>query len=439
MRKFVLGVSAALAVAAAESAAAPPAPVVPVMPSEKEIAPAQAMAPIESIGGTPIDFGGSGAPVVSVGASDVLTGSGNSGRAAGRFYAEASYLLMWTNDGNTNIPIATGGPSLGIVGQTGTTVLLGNSAVDYGTINGFKVAAGGFIGDSRTGIEFAGTYIGRTTQTGTAGPTSISTIGRPFRDPRTGVENSVITAAAGAFNGGVTMTNSLEAYSAELNPFFRVVDGGRVTIDLITGFRYFQHAETLNIYSGSTLQAGGVSAFNGFGLAAPASVLVHDRFGAHTTFYGANLGAKASFGSNRLFLDLTGKVAIGGVRQNVSVDGSTTVTSGGGFAAPASTQGGFLTAGQNLGERSDSRFAVLPEGNATIGYQVTSWANVFAGFTVIYLDTVARPNDQISRSFTANSIPTTPTYTRPTGQRTTAIIDDDFYLYGFNFGVTFSY
>ena len=433
MRKFVLGASAALAIAAAHAAAAPPAPIVPVMPSDKEIAPAQGIgAPIESIGGTPIDYG---TPVA--GAADVLTGTG--GRANSRFYAEGSYLLLWTNSGNTPIPIATGGPTLGIVGGQGTTTLLGNSTVDYGSMNGFKVAAGGFFGDSNVGLELDGMYLGRKAVNASAGPSSATVIGRPFFDPTTRQENSVVVAAPGAFNGGVQMSSALEAYSFEVNPFFRVAQGGAVTIDLITGFRYFQHAETLNIYSGSTLQAGGVSAFNGFGIAAPGTILVHDRFGAHTTFYGANLGAKLSFGRNRLFVDLTGKVAIGGVDQRVSVDGSTNVLSGGGFVAPASTSGGFLTAGGNLGERRESRFAVLPEGNAQIGFQLTSWANIFAGFQVSYLNTVARPGEQLNRNIAASSLPSSPNYTRTAGQRTATIVDSDFFLYGFNFGATLSF
>jgi len=435
MRKFVLGASAALAVAAAEAVAAPPtpAPIVPVMPSDMDVVPAQGGggAPIESIGGTPIDMG-----VPMTGAADVLTGTG---RSRSRFYAEGSYLLLWTNDGTLPIPIATGGPSLGIAGGQGTTTLLGSGPVDYGNMNGLKVAVGGFFGDSSVGMELNGMYLGRKTVTGTAGPSSTTVIARPFFDPTSRTENSVVVAAPGAFNGGVQMTNSLEAYSFEVNPFFRVAEGGAVTIDLIAGFRYFQHAETLNIYAGSSLQPGGVSAFNGFGIAAPATILVHDRFGAHTTFYGGNLGAKLSFGRNRLFLDLTGKVAIGGVNQNLSVDGTSNVLSGGGFVAPASTQGGFLTAGNQLGERTESRFAVLPEGSAQLGFQVTSWANIFAGFQVSYLSSVARPQEQISRTIPGTSLPTSPNYIRTTGQRTTMIVDDDFFLYGFNFGMTISF
>jgi hypothetical protein len=129
------------------------------------------------------------------------------------------------------------------------------------------------------------------------------------------------------------------------------------------------------------------------------------------------------------------------VTQVASVDGSTTILRGGGFRGPASTPGGFLTAGGNLGQRNDSRFAVLPEGDVKLGFQVTSWANVFAGFTFMYLSSVARPQDQLGSqvAFPLSGLPTSTTYSFPGVRTPPGVVDDDLWFYGFNFGVTIAY
>lgn len=434
MRKLILGAGAALAVAAGQASGQglptqSPAPVVPI---------GQGAAPATTT------MTGPGAPVVAVG-SDVGTYgtvvTGSAGPAA-RGYTEGSFLLLFLNAATSPIALATGGPSLGIVGRPGTTTLIGDTGSDYDIAPGMRFAVGGFLGDSRTGFEFNGLYLGKTTTTDSIGPTSSAVIARPFFDPTTNRENARIIASPGSFTGGMAIDQSAQIWGFELNPFFRVANGSPFTMDLITGFRFFQHTETLNIYDSSQLLAGGVSAFNGLGVAAPAGIVVHDRFGVRNQFYGGQIGAKVSFGGGGgLFMDLTGKVAVGGVHQVVSADGSTSLT-GGGLVNTATTAGGFFNTGPNLGERTDNRFAVLPEGAAIVGYQFSPAFNVFFGYSVMYLSSAARPGDQITRNVVPTQLPTSPSYNnRAVGGvvGTAAITDSDLWLHGFSFGATISY
>lgn len=431
MRKFVLGASVALSVAAGQLPAQEPpsqAPA-PIVPAQSESAPLDSF-PAGPIGGAPIvPFGGA--------LDGVSLGSGGGGGGGSLGYVEGSFLLLWASDANLNIPIATGGPSLGVIGRPGTSILAGGRNVDYGTLPGFKIAVGRMMPGSNVGFELAGFYLGNDTRTTTVGPTGATVLARPFFDPTTRQENVRVIASPGAFTGGIRVSSGIGAAGFETNAFVRTRDTGPFTLDLLMGFRYLQHNEDLTIVDTSSVLAGGTTAINGVGLANGATVAVSDIFNATNIFYGGQVGAKFGFGRGGLFLDLTGKVAIGGVYQRMNVDGSTVAT-GAPFPAPVGTAGGFLTSNGLNGVRTDGRFAVMPEGNLQLGYQFTSWLNAFAGYQVTYLSAAARPSEQVTRNLTVNGLPTAPTYRRPATQAV-GINDGDLWLHGFNFGMTATY
>ena len=430
MRKFVLGASFALAVAAGRGTAQQP--------------PAQAPAPIVPatsggvVVGTPpaIPIDG-GAPIVPYGAALEGVPVGEPVAGTGTGYVEASFLLLWASDAELGIPLATSGTSVGILGRQGTTVLVGPGDIDYNAQPGIKVLAGRMLPGTNVGVEVGGFYLGNDTLTTTLGPSSQRVIARPFFDPTTRAENVRVVASPGAFRGGMVISSGIGAFGFETNSFVRTRDGAPFTLDLLAGFRYFQNNEDFTIYDASTVLAGGTTAFNGVGLGSGSSVVVSDIFNATNIFYGGQVGARFGFGRGGLFFDLTGKVALGGVYQRLNVDGATVAT-GGVFPAPVATSGGFLTSGGQTGVRSEGRFAVLPEVNAQLGYQFTSWLNAFVGYQVLYLSSAARPSEQLSRGLTATGLPTSPTYRRPPVQ-TGEILDGDLWLHGFNFGLTMTY
>lgn len=438
MRKYLLGAAATLAMAAgyanAQGPTQSPAPIVPAGPA--------------SMGSSvmPASSSGPGAPVIGLGDSMPSSGTpigsygGGGGGGGGSMYVEASYLLMFLNDGRIPFPVVTGGPSVGVLGRPGTTVLLGaGNTISYDNASGFKVAAGGWYGSSTLGFEASGLFIGRVNDTDVLNASAV-VAARPFFDPNTRAENARIISSPGAFNGSIVVDSTARAWGVEATPFIRVQEGERVTMDILFGFRYFGHEEDLEILDRSRILPGGVSAFNGFGVAAPAELQVSDRFGARTNFYGGNVGSRISYGrGGPFFLDVTGKIAIGGVRQIVQVDGTTTVSNGA-FISPTTVQGGFLASGNQLGRRSEGRFAVLPEGDFKIGWQISQSFNIFAGYQFIYLSSVARAGEQASRNIALTQLPTAPTYNgRQVGARVTGVTADDLWIHGFNFGATFSY
>lgn len=425
MKKIVLGASTALAAMTFLGA-----PAAAQMPGSM---PTQPPAPVVVADGTGMS------PVEQMGGFRTLTGTG-AGRVetATRVYTEASYLLMFASDGKSQTPIATGGPSNGVIGRPGTTQLL-DTSTSYNTLSGFKVGVGGLIGATSLGFEVNAMVFGRTSDGTTLGPTS-TPLARPFFDTVAKRESSIVIASPGAFTGALDVKSSLTAWGAEANPFFRLVQGNTVNFDLITGFRYFAANERFDAFDARTVQAGGVTAFNGIGVGNGASLLVQDRISARNQFYGANIGGRIGYSSGPWFIDATAKVAIGGVHQIVTLDGTTTLVSGGGLVGPATTPGGFLTNVANGGRTSENRFAVLPEANIQLGYQLTSWANVFAGYQVLYLSNMARAGDQVDRNINPNRLPTVNTFNTRGLMSTAATTDSgDLFLHGFNFGFTLTY
>ena len=376
----------------------------------------------------------------SVGAFSTLSGTGaGRGEAPARMYAEASYLLMFVSNNRSETPLATGGPSNGVIGRPGTTNLL-DTSTSYNTLSGFKIGVGGLVGATSLGFEISGMAFGRASDGATLGPVTSGVLARPFRDPA-GRESSVVVSSPGAFTGSLDVQSSITAWGAEANPFFRVVQGNSINFDLITGFRYFSVDESLAIYDSRRVLAGGVAAFDGIGVGNGSSLVIQDRFSARNQFFGGNIGGRLSYASGTgFFIDGTAKVAIGGVHQIVTVDGTTTLT-GGGLVGPATTAGGVLANVANGGRSSENRFAVLPEANIQLGYQLRSWANVFVGYQVMYLSNMARAGDQVSRSLNPNSLPSVSTF-NTRGLASTGVASTtsgDLFLHGFNFGFTLTY
>jgi hypothetical protein len=441
MKKFALGATTALAaltwLGTPASAQAPGG------------FPSQAPAPVVSAAEVPPAMPAGFTPVTpSYGSSyDTLSGTPGYATTVGtpvgvggtRFYGEASYLLMFVSSGGgSGVPLATGGPSNGVLGRPGTTTLL-DASTSYNTLSGFKLGVGGLNGATSLGFEANVMVFGSTGDGGTVGPTSNSTLARPFYDTATRAENSVVLASPGAFAGSIDARTSFTAYGAEANPFFRLVQGNSVNFDLITGFRYFAANEGLDVYDSRQVLAGGVSAFNGIGIGQGSQLLVHDHISARNQFYGANLGGRLSYASGAWFIDLTGKVAIGGVHQIVTRDGTTTLV-GGGLVGPTTTGGGFLANLGNAGSSNNNGFAVLPEANLQVGYQATSWLNVFAGYQVMYLSNMARPVDQVDRNINSSRLATVNTFNSRNLTSTAGTVNNsDLFIHGFNFGLTIVY
>jgi len=136
---------------------------------------------------------------------------------------------------------------------------------------------------------------------------------------------------------------------------------------------------------------------------------------------------------------VTGKVAVGTIRQQIRVDGTTTLT--GPNPGPQTTPSGFFATGLNSGKFDEDDFAVLPEIGLNLSVQVSSSLTLTLGYTGMFLSNVVRPGDQLSTNINSTLVPTGQNFGARFGPQTPGLpfTTTDFWAQGFNFGLAYGY
>jgi hypothetical protein len=156
-----------------------------------------------------------------------------------------------------------------------------------------------------------------------------------------------------------------------------------------------------------------------------------EHFETHNNFHGGELGLDAEFRHCCWYVDLLAKVALGGNRETVEINGNTTV------AGHLTQPGGFLALPTNIGTFHRDRFAVVPEIGVRFGYQVTDHMRAFLGYTFLYWDNVVRPGNQVDLTVNPSQLP--PGKLVGPARPAFAFQDSDFWAQGLDFGVEFRY
>ena len=109
----------------------------------------------------------------------------------------------------------------------------------------------------------------------------------------------------------------------------------------------------------------------------------------------------------------------------------TTVTSG-------RTAGGLFAQPTNIGHYTRDVFAVVPEGNVQLGYQLTDRLRATVGYTFFYMSDVVRPGDQIDRTINPALLALPPAAGGP-ARPAFQVRQSDFWAQGIDFGLEFLY
>jgi hypothetical protein len=156
-----------------------------------------------------------------------------------------------------------------------------------------------------------------------------------------------------------------------------------------------------------------------------------DYFETESEFHGLDVGVLRAYQHCKWTFEGRAKVALGNMRNRVSVNGETLVTVP--QTAPVLNAGGLLAQPTNIGTRTDDEFAAIPELSVDIRYQLTCNFAATIGYTFIYLDDVLRVANQIDTTVNSSQIGggTLDGLARPAA----LFVTDDVWLQGFNFGV----
>jgi hypothetical protein len=317
-------------------------------------------------------------------------------------WVTGEYLLWGIKD--THLPplvtMSTTPNANGIIGVGDTTVLLGGGDFDIGMFSGGRFSLGGWLDRCQTwGLEGSFLFLDQRSNvfgTGGDGTPGSATVARPFINAVTGAQTSELVAAPGLLAGTVVVAQTSSLIGAEANARWRnnggpTCGGLCYRLDLLAGVHYLELRESLGITENLSIAPGFLTQQ---GILGPATILVHDQFKTTNDFYGGQVGADFELRRGGWFLDVTGKLALGTVRQTVNINGTTTFIQNGVISGPFA--GGLLAQpGTNIGQFGRNKFAVLPEIGIKLGFNVTESLRVFAAYNFLYLSSVVRPGDQI--------------------------------------------
>jgi hypothetical protein len=377
--------------------------------------------------------------IVTVAAMLALTGTAaaQSPPAAdsGRFYGRAEYLLWWTKDAPNHVPLV----SKGFVGAPDTTILMGGTDTDFGARHGARFTLGYWLTDDRAwGVELSGFFLPKASEEQTiASPdTSGTDLKVPFFNPLLGGESSTLLSASnptdGFFTGTATQKQTSRLWGIEGNVVMALANPRPFRVDLLGGFRYLNLSEGFSFTTNTPDIPPG-----------PTTVFVtNDLFDASNDFYGAQLGIRGRYDAGRFTADATLKVGIGAMRQHVDVAGSLQTNFFTGSAVQSFASGLFAQA-TNAGSHSRTVFAVVPEVGVNVGFRLTSWASVVAGYSFLYASNVARPGDQVNRTINPTQSQaislTNPANLSGPGQPGFKFEGSDFWAHGLNIGLAFNF
>jgi hypothetical protein len=336
-----------------------------------------------------------------------------------RHYVNLDALGWWVKSDQlpplvTTSPVGTPQAIAGVLGQPTTTILFGDQAINGGIRPGGRVQGGIWVDPFQT-FAVEGHYYALATTTTTFAKTSTFSTGslddlilaRPFFDDAPGVDQQ--SSVVVAFPDFVVMPLVLDIDgSIRVQEYSRIQSaggGGRYSLGphnglarlfLLGAYRFFDLAEGLSIKATSS------PGTDPFPFPIPqGEIQVFDRFTTQNTFNGGEVGLGAEMGLAGWSLGAETRLALGNMHQTLEIDGRTSAVSGG---YVASYPGGLLAQPTNIGDYTRNRFALIPQLDVKLGFQVLPAVRWTVGYNLTFVTNVLRPGDQVDLTVNTTQI-----------------------------------
>jgi hypothetical protein len=357
----------------------------------------------------------------------------------------------------TTSPIGTSRANAGVLGLDSTTILFGGGGLEDNPQPGGRAEVGVWL-DPAARVGIGGSFMGlqEDSVTFSASSDGSTILARPFFNTLLGQEASQLVAYPGFVSGSVNVDSENQVYSAEAflrqqiavwpvqHPVLFLTDsiamrirslfglpgtqavcihqyntppGAPLTrLDFIAGYQFSRIDDSLSITNNL------VSLDPGFLVPVGTTLDAFDRFDARNDFHGGTLGLKSVTHCGRWSVTMLGKVALGNMRQAVTIDGQTVIT----VPSGASVTGGrgLLAQPSNMGSFDRDRFAVIPEARIMLSYNLTQNLNLGVGYDFVYWNRVALAGDQIDTRVDVTQTFSDPSFT---------FRDSDFFVHALRF------
>jgi hypothetical protein len=367
---------------------------------------------------------------------------------AGQCYGSLEYLLWWSKPGAVGTPLITTGSPFdtfpGSLGQPNTQVLFGpGNNFDYDAMSGIRFTVGYWFDRQGTvGIEGTGMIFERreTAASFSSNGSGAPLLSNPFINTVTARQDANDIAFPLAFAGvsGVQSTSQLVGGMANIT--FNMYRDQCWGLDGFAGFRYLGLAESVSVTDTTTSAPGGAVVYLGNLVPPPASTSMLDRFETFNHFYGGDFGGRYTYHHGSAYLEVTGNLGLGDVREVINVAGFSSLNVGP-VNGVARTNGGLYAGPSNSGHYIQDTFAIVPEVDLKLGYQISCHVKANVGYTFLYWSDVARPGQQIDPNVNPNRVPTFIEFGNPGGGNSPQrqFYTTDYYAQGVTFGLEFSW
>lgn len=323
----------------------------------------------------------------------------------------AADALIWWTRGMATPALATTGSTAGrgVLGDADTQVLFGDERLLDDSRFGGRFRLGAWLDDcGASGVEVTYLLLEENGDGFAASDADYAVLSRPIFNTDTSAEDALSIVLPGSLSGSLQIDDETQFEAIDAVYLFNISKhrGGRC--DFFAGYRYLELSDSL-LATQSSLSLAGATA--------GATIDAYDRFETENTFNGGLFGMKFQNQVNPCWsVESSISVALGGVRRQTSINGSTTVTDA--SSVTTTTAGGLLAQPTNIGEYSDSRFSAAYEVGVklkrrlgeramlTIGYTYLGWSNVFRAGDQI--DANVNPTQFSGGTLTGSATPTFP-------------------------------
>jgi hypothetical protein len=351
------------------------------------------------------------------------------------FWASTEYLLWWVKNAPIGVPLVTGNNnpnSIAALNEPGTAILLGagsGQSTSYGPFSGGRITAGAWLDtDHRLGFEASGFLLEERSfafaASSAGGSAPVISIPLNATQPFPGNPAGETSLNAGGNPNLVLFRDSSQLWGAEGNGLIHLCDADFFHLAALVGFRYLDLLENLSLSD------------TFFDSKTGGQLIVKDGFGTRNQFYGGQIGARGGVNVGNFTVDVAAKIAVGSNHQVSNIAGDTSV-SGGAFGVTNGNAGGVFAQPSNSGRFRRDVFAVVPEAQFQVGYQVGKCLHPFIGYNFLYLSDALRPGIQIDRNInpTQNAFFVPPGTLMGAAAPVPAFHSSEFWAQGINFGV----
>lgn len=345
-----------------------------------------------------------------------------------KVWLDVDYLNWAIKDSPKVVPLVVQSTSAVIAGspvlamnQTplqGNTILIGGEKFKSPMRSGVQVAVGCWFDDCSTwGVEVSYFFLekkSREQEVASSGLPGTPLLVLPFFDTSTNLESSTPLAATRPissqqvipFGGTMSLKVSNEMQGAELNGLWNMdslIPRNSCTscscseVSLIGGFRYWNFNENLTFSTNIPNATPPIDTF-----------ITTDKFDVKNNFFAGQVGLKFKYFFDKFYVKATGKLALGAMCEELTIKGqlitndfNTIPFTGEPVIYPA----GYLGFPTNNGKHRKTTFAVMPEVDVRLGYQILDCLNLEVGYTFFTVNKMIRATNQIDRNINSTQAP----------------------------------